>query len=368
MIFDFFVWIDIVMADIVTELYEYRVILFILFGIIAFLIFSIVVTIKYMDSFKRQEIDPFLIQPITSDSYFMKEADRCYYYFAKSAAFRQRGNDTNSFYSKIRDKLKPLLFELKDSKLYISSQFSEFILQQPGRHIVGEFFKFCKAYVKYMHHDVAGINHMDAEFEANLVSDVVDRVMETEAARQEVERRIGEAVPVPVISDNSNDVDIYAVEKKELMRRLSLSTFNCAIRDIKLHDGIGMIPANECYLKHVLYNMVCKLRIYTQQKIKGMVHSEEASVLDCEGCYIVLNTFNSKYFVGRSDMMFSRVYGMVISCNSDPCAELVSDLNDGHLVLVKFVPLEQSGYTDIVKMQRDLVLAYDCRQGNGYNR
>ena len=361
------------MTDIAAELSEYRNAIFVLVGVIVFLILVFIVVNFYMDSFKRRDIVDFLGEPVMPDSYFLKEADRCYRHFAKTMMLQQHGSDADLFCRKMRDRLKPLFFMQQTSGgsypvLYIAPQFAEFILQQPGHHTAGEVFKFMKAYVKHMYHDVSGISHVDAEFESYLVNNVVDRVMMTDAAQKEVQRRIEESVPVPVICEQNHDADVYAEEKKELSRRLALSSFNCAVRDIKLHDGVGMVPQRDGYLSRQVYDMLCGLKIYTQQKIKGMVHLDEASVLDCEGCYVVLNTFNARYFVGRSDMMFTRVYELVTSYDSGACASLKQDVNEGHLVLVKFVPLEQTGYTDAVKLQRGLVLSYDCRHDRGYNR
>jgi hypothetical protein len=201
--------------------------------------------------------------------------------------------------------------------------------------------------------------HRSPEFERSLTEAVVKRVMETDEAQELKQVMLAEAAK----QHESDDA-----EKEVLYKRLATVSYNAAVKDVKLHDNRGINPVSLSYLRPKFLSVLCGLKVYTHQKLLSMEGTNEAYSLDAEGCYIVYNTFNNKYFVGRSDRMFRRVHELLASKDFSGCVELKNDINSGHFVLVKFVLLKDSGYSKSARLQRDLILSYDCRQGRGYNK
>ena len=363
-------------VDIISDIFsesipETKVLLGVFLSIAIFGTLIYVIVYKINSSFKRQKLFDYLYEPLAPDGYFLDEVWECCDYFAHVMMMRQHGSDIELFRTRMSEKIKPLFFKRildeddEFDKAYFSSQFADFVMAEWSDAYVSEFQKVARAYVDRMYEFDQSITHISPQFEKKLINDVVNAVMETEEAKQvqlEVQQQQlleTAQAEVTIVEDTR--------EKDELFRRLAVASYNCAIREIKLNNNRGLNPTSFDYCPNVFLMKLCALKVYSQQKVLSLCR-ESRDTLDCPGCYIVYNTFNSQYFIGKSDRMFSRIYDLLTQVDCKGCSALNRDINSGHLVLVKFVKLADSGYTSLAKLQHDLILSYDCRQDKGYNK
>ena len=331
--------------------------------IVGILFIGILVGVHLYDaSFKTKPLSSVLYGEIAPNSYFQQQAELSCVYFTKLVMRYQQGNDFDLFYNKLMPRIKPLFFNQKvennSVKIYFSNSFIEFVENGYENPLIGQFPKIAKDYLK----SVVTVDddlHVDSNFEQVLIDDVVTTVMTTQEAQKQQAEMISE-----IIADAT---EIDTSQKDALMKRLISASYNCAVKDIKLHGNKGLNPNDLSILKKNTLQVVCDGKVYTHQKLLTL-SDECRAELDVEGCYIIFNTFTNKYFVGKSDTMFSRVYSMLTSPEGNGCQALKSDINMGHLVLVKFIRLGDTDYKDVTRLQRDLILSYDCRQDKGYNR
>lgn len=314
-------------------------------------------------SFRNQYLVDWLEDPIPDYSYFMTKLEKCCTKYAYRMMYSCNGSDYELFYNKMREKIQPLFFrpvttEDHWDKWYFSSQFKSFVLNNWSESKVRDFYSVACMFMDYMWQDFSHVQYVSHDYIEGLTRDVVNKVMQTEAAR-ELQRQI--------LNEVATQNEIDTKEKDELTKKLIVASYNCAIRDLKLHNNRGLNPVNTDRLTDDFVEKLLSYRVYTQPKLLSMASDDEAVDLHCPGCYIIYNTFTGKYFVGKSDSIFVRVYTLISSSYCEECLALKKDIESGHLILVKFVKLEDSGYDDLSKLQRDLILSYDCRQDKGYN-
>ena len=310
----------------------------------------------YRSSFKQEDLVSYLDHSVSLQGYFYSEFLRyCNKMSVKLSESHVVGNEA-VIENSLRSKLMPMLFAYEPDEdadaLYFSPMFCDYVINIGGDVRVGQFYSILKQYVISRQQLFVPESHKVSEFEKMLYDDITSRVLSDI-----------DLVPSDVLTDKET-VD---AENAVLRKKLKHASYNLAVRDIKLHSNKGILPVRDEYLQKRFINYLADMRVYTPINVISM-YDEDCRDFAVTGCYIIMNTYNNKIFVGSSDNIFSRVYALLKDKNCGACPQLRADIENGDLILVKFVPMDPRMYSDVRRMQRDLILAYDCAGDRGYNK
>lgn len=86
---------------------------------------------------------------------------------------------------------------------------------------------------------------------------------------------------------------------------------------------------------------------------------------DMVGCYVLYNKHNRKYYVGQATRLFFRVNQHFTGHGN---GDVYADYKRGKdKFTIKLIPLSDSGYYDLDKLERDLIKKYNAFE-KGYNK
>lgn len=86
---------------------------------------------------------------------------------------------------------------------------------------------------------------------------------------------------------------------------------------------------------------------------------------DIVGCYVIYNKTKRKYYVGQATRLFFRVNQHF---TGHGCGDVYADYKRGRdKFTIRLIPLVNSGYYDLDKMEKDLIAKYNAYD-RGYNK
>lgn len=349
------------MDSIFVNLFQNPIIIFL---ISLFVLFCVFLIIKFIRSFgfEGELLFDHLSDSILPNSYFVVELERCGIDLAHKMMKYHHGSDFEPYRRKMLKKIKPLIFVQSSNpnqnwiQFEFSDLFKDFVNEYFETSVVKDFYKVVSSYLQYMYRDVPVVVHKNTEFEQSLTESLVS---EMRLAEDMYHSEVESALESKRLEADDNSL--------ENVKKRIITAYNFTIQEIKSHNNRGLNPVKIDILNDRFMVKLLSYKVFTQQKLFDMT-SEQAMDFNCQGCYIIYNTFTKKYFIGQSDTMYNRVHTLLTSSSVKACASLQSDINAGHMILVKFVRFEDTGYTNINALHRDLILAYDCRQEKGYNK
>lgn len=351
--------------DIVKDLMDYLItgpLLIVLVLLLLCIFVPLIYSVFRFSGFGGEHLIDHVYDEIKPNDYFSMELEKCSLKFAQKMMKYHHGSDFEPYRRKMWKKLKPLFlcqtYDEKRNRIVVtfSPIFIDFVGSQLETLLVRDFYMVATDYIRYMHKDLPVVVHKSSEFEEHLSEMLLnelrtaDNIYNAELETAELQKKMDE--------DENSPANV----KKRIV-----VAYNATIQEIKSHNNRGLNPIVINILKDSFLVKILSLKVFTQQKLFDMT-SDNAMEFNDKGCYVIYNTFTRKYFVGQSDTMFTRVCTIITSPTAKACVELKNDIDLGHMILVKFISLQDSGYTDINRLHRDLILSYDCRQPKGYNK
>lgn len=85
---------------------------------------------------------------------------------------------------------------------------------------------------------------------------------------------------------------------------------------------------------------------------------------DVVGVYIIHNKTKNMYYIGQAKRLFFRLNRHFTGCGN---GDVYADYKHGDDFTIQIIKLTESGYSDIDKLERDLIKKYDA-YNSGYNK
>ena len=144
-----------------------------------------------------------------------------------------------------------------------------------------------------------------------------------------------------------------------------LYRYKQCVQNIHDNGDHGLMPDRPQSIPVALYREIYEARVYGHQQIYRMINDVKWNNLSAKGCYIIYNTFNGKHLVGKADNLYADLKACLLG--SSMISDFRRDLMKGHMLLVKFVPISNSGMSDINVLYEALCRAYKAFIPSGYN-
>lgn len=314
-----------------------------------------------------------LMDIIEPNSFYERELEQCYtnlviriFNAKKRKIYKKNGEITDKFIeyrNEMRRKIKPYIVDIKLGDRYVypkscfHQDFCDWIKSHYSAALVSDFYDIVIIYVSYK---MQQLNMQVTNENINEYLDVQSSALSNDVKEIMFETNIEKCLSNNVKTIYSND------EQLKSDKKAYIAAYNACIKQIKLSQGIGLVPVCTEHISKSFYDYLCSLKVISQQKL--LRENENNNVTSEEGCYIIYNTYTKKYFVGKAKSPLSRVY-LVLNRKVLTNSVLLSyEFSLGQMMLIKIVPLNGSGYHTLTDLQKALVRAYNTLNPNGYNR
>lgn len=157
-------------------------------------------------------------------------------------------------------------------------------------------------------------------------------------------------------------------KEKAVTKAVIVDRYNRCVQDIHANEDHGLLPDRPQSIPIALYRYLYGARIYGNQQIHRMMDDAKWDSLSAKGCYIIFNTFNGKHFVGKSENIYADLKLCLHGQGVGDQMPFRKDLLVGHMMLVKFVVLSESGISDLNVLHEALCRSYKSFDPIGYNK
>lgn len=324
-----------------------------------------------VEQHKKDLLIEHLSDEIRPNDFYEHELNDCYIELAirifewhRKAIYTRDGEYTHAFLEckdEIRSKFKPKVttqFVKRFSVfspgvvLYFSDEFREWIECNYSDATVNDFYDVLLSYFDYLlDNDEIDIGIVLIE---NQVMTLEEDDLDTECDAPDMSEEIDE-----IVDDTKNDI-------LKMQHKVYVDAYNEQIQIIKANSGRGLLPVHTNHISSEFNKYLSTRKVYSQQKFLSEC---ESLTPDSEetGCYIIYNTYTGKYFVGKSNTPMLKAYSFLTG--STPSNSLLPhEFSTGHMVLVKVVPVVDSGYVSASALQKALVKCYHSMYPFGYNQ
>lgn len=182
----------------------------------------------------------------------------------------------------------------------------------------------------------------------------------------DAERRCMEITAVMEKVKSERAAKLYEARKDHTSKRDVVTIYNGYIRMIKEENGRGLMPVKTNELPQSVYRYLYVTVVLSNQ-ILHKIFDVDYSEIDVPGCAIVFNTYTERYLIIKSHKIYTALKDLLTGQTIEYAATFGADLLLGHLPLVRVVPLDKSGYTNINLLYKSLIRAYDACEPHGYN-
>lgn len=253
-------------------------------------------------------------------------------------------------------------------KVYFANpEFLEWLKMQSKQYQTQD---FVNAVVTYMHYIECEIRETFGDVENVYVNEdgyVVDEKGNRLESIQEKKERLEKEDAETQEDIMKSYQEVKTKKDIDSSRKKVVDRYQQCINEIKANGGRGLMPEKPQSIPVALYQMLYSLKVYGDQQINRMMSDSRWDTLSETGCYIIYNTYNGKSYVGMSDNIYSAIKSYLNGKMSDNNDAFRKDIAAGHKVLVKMVPLHNSGYADINHLYEALSRAYKVQSSAGYN-
>lgn len=256
----------------------------------------------------------------------------------------------------------------KTKKVYFTNpEFLEWLRSQTKQYQVQDFVKAVVTYMRYIECELK--RNFDTDDDIYLDKDgyAIDRDGNRLESIQERAERLA-AEEKATTKDIAKSVQAIKSKKdSKEVRQKSIERYQRCIDHVKENGGKGLLPDRPQSVPTVLYHSLYSLKVYGDQQIARMMYDDRWDHLSEAGCYLVYDTYNGKYFVGKADNIYPALKSCLDVTPGHSNNAITPSLIAGHRVLVKMVPLQSSGFSDIDKLYEALIRAYKAYAPVGYN-
>ena len=268
----------------------------------------------------------------------------------KMALRDMKGHDEEAiadYEDDLYDELCPLIFDRCDDindEFTFNPEFCDWVEANKNDSKVCDFPVILTGYINYI------------EYQRNLQLE----------EQQDVARRQRDILDAIRYVKANKAIELRNIEAERTTVASVADMYNEHVREINKKNGAGLLPVYAGEVSYETFQYMYST-IVLSHKLLLKIFQVDYHEIDVTGCAVIYNTYTERYLVIKAEKVYSALKMMMQGQVLDYIDTFGYDLLLGHKILVRVIPLDASGYSNLDILYRALIRAYDSLEPHGYN-